>query len=123
MDREYKEILYSSMFDELDRLQANKLHNDPELQKVALNLKPIVGGVRRGARSLVSNPSGFMSNVSKTWKGTKAAPGMAGWGKRIGAVLGTDEGKLLAAGAGGLGVAGTLLASRRQPQQQVIVQR
>ena len=123
MDREYKEILYSSMFDELDRLQANKLYNDPELQKVALNVRPILGGIQRGAKSLYQNPSGFLPSIQKAWRGTKAPPGMAGWGKRIGGVLGTDEGKLLAAGVGGLGAAGTLMAARRQPQQQVIVQR
>ena len=122
MDREYKEMLYSSMFDELDRLQAHKLYNDPELQKVALNVRPILQGVRRGANKLVANPRSFLPNIRQAWQGTKAPPGMAGWGKRIGGVLGTDEGKLLAAGIGGLGVAGTLAAGR-QRQPQVIVQR
>lgn len=122
MDREYKEMMYSSMFDELDRLQAHKLYHDPELQKTALNVQPILQGIQRGAKSLRKSPSGFVSNIKGAWQGTKALPGVGGWGKRIGGVLGTDEGKLLAAGVGGLGAAGVIAGGRRQ-QPQVIVQR
>lgn len=122
MDQEYKEMLYGAMFDELDRLQADKLYTDAELQKVALNVGGLARGVRRGFQSLTQNPSGFWVNIRKAYQ-SKAPAGLQGVLPRVGRVLKTDEGKLLAAGVGGaatLGAAGSIMNRRRQPQ--VVVQ-
>jgi hypothetical protein len=121
MDREYKEIFYGSMFDELDRVQANKLYTNEELQKEALNVGGIAQGIKGGAKSLAKSPSQFMSNVQRAY-GAKAPAGAAGIIPRIKNVLKTDEGKLLAAGTVGLGVAGGLAMGRR-PNTQVVVNR
>jgi hypothetical protein len=115
MDREYKEMMFGAMFDELDRLQADKLYTDGELQKEALNVGGIIQGIKGGAKSLAKNPSGFMTNVRRAYQ-SKAPAGLAGVPKRIGNVLKTDEGKLIGAGLGGaaaLGVAGSVMRPRQ----------
>lgn len=116
MDREYKEILFGAMFDELDRLQANKLYNNAELQKEALDVKGIAGGIGRGFQSLVKNPShAIKKNVVGAYRhGAKGAGGVVGGVKNV---LGTDTGKALAAGglaAGGLLGTGYVLGNQRQ---------
>lgn len=115
MDREYKELMYGAMFDELDRVQAVKLYTDSELQKEALNVGGIVQGVKGGFKSLTKSPSGFMGSISRAYK-AKAPGGIAGVPQRIKNVLRTNEGKALAAGVGGaaaLGAAGSVM-NRRQ---------
>lgn len=122
MDREYKETLYGAMFDELDRLQANKLYTDYELQKEALNLAGVGQGIKRGWGALTKNPQGFMQNIQRAYQ-AKAPAGLAGIPQRLGNVLRTDEGKLIATGLGGAAALGTAGALMRPRQQQVIVQR
>lgn len=129
MDREYKEIMFSSMFDELDRLQANKLYSDPELQKVALNLQPIISSARRtgrgvvsGLRNLAQDPRAFGRSLQTSYrKGSAGGGGVVGGLKNV---WRTPAGKAAIVGGGALLGAGALLSGRkREPQQQVIVQR
>lgn len=115
MDREYKEMMYGALFDELDRLQTYKLHNDSELQKEALNIGGFLQGAKRGVQTLAKNPGGFLKNIKRSYQG-KAPGGIKGIPKRIGNVLKTDEGKLLAGAVGGtaaLGVGSSLVGQRQ----------
>ena len=115
MDREFKEMMFGAMFDELDNLQANRLFTDGELQKEALNVGSIVQGIKGGAKSLSKDPGAFMSRIKGAYH-AKAPAGLSGVGKRVGNVLKTDEGKMLAAGVGGaagVGVAGSLMRPRQ----------
>lgn len=123
MDREYKEIMFSSMFDELDRVQVNKLYTDNQLQKEALNIGGTLKGVGAGFKSLYNSPKGFFGTIRKsytrgsTMKTPKGTGGLVGGVKRV---MGTDEGKALATGVAGVGAAGALIAGRDSHPQVVV---
>lgn len=117
MDREYKHIMFGAMFDELDKLQADRLYTDGELQKEALDVGGIASSIGKGFKSLAKDPGAGLKSVKRNYAigarggvgpaaGAKPAPGFVGGVKRV---LGTDEGKALA--AGGLGVAGGLMGT------------
>lgn len=123
MDNEYKEAMYGALFDELDRVQANKLYTDPLLQKVALNIGGIARGIGRGAKSLAKDPEQFAKRIGKSYNtgaNMRFRSGPGGVMQGVKRVLGTDEGKALAAGAVALGGAGGLMLGRRR-QPQVVV--
>lgn len=115
MDQEYKERVYSSMFDEMDYIQANRVYSDEGLHK--LGMGKFLSSAGKGFRSLGASPSNFMGAITKSFK--KGKGGVIEGAKEV---MKTPEGKALAAGSVGLGVVGGL-ASRNRPQGQVVVAR
>lgn len=128
MDKEYRELLYGAMFDELDRVQAHRLYTDPELQKVALNLNPVISSLRRtgrgvasGLKNLAQDPRGFGRSLQYSYrKGSAGGGGLVGGLKNV---WRTPAGKAAIVGGGALLGAGALMSRRREPQQQVVVAR
>lgn len=104
MDREYSRIMYNAVFDELDHIQANKLYTDEEFQKIALNVAGIGSGIGKGFKALAKDPTSFMKNIKGSY--SRGASKITGEGNVMGGikrVLGTDQGKALAAGTVGAG--------------------